>query len=134
MIGQLPQNVLDALLETLPVEFSVVDQDDNVLAWNRHSTRIFKRPEAVVGRNVRDCHPKRSLDKVEKILREMKEGKRDKARFWIDLPIGKDGGQEKVMIEYYALRDDNGKYLGCVESSQNIAEIQGIRGEKRLLD
>ena len=132
MIGKLPDNVLQAMLETLPVEFSVLDAHDMVLAWNKHTTRIFKRPEAVVGRDVKNCHPKKSLEKVEKILSEMKEGKRDKARFWIDLPLGENKEKQKVMIEYYALRDSNGNYLGCLEASQNIGEIQGLEEEKRL--
>ena len=134
MIGQLDKNVLDALLETIPVEFSVVDKNDKVLAWNKHETRIFKRPKGAVGRDVRDCHPKGSLNKVEAILAEMKAGKRDKASFWIDLPIqGKDTPQ-KVLIEYYAVRDAAGNYLGCLEASQNITDIQKITGQKRLLD
>ncbi|MDI6800239.1 MAG: PAS domain-containing protein [Actinomycetota bacterium] len=87
-----------------------------------------------MGRNVKDCHPKKSLDKVEKILAEMKEGKRDKARFWIDLPIGEGGKSQKVMIEYFALRSERGDYLGCLEASQNISEIQALEGEMRLLD
>ncbi len=134
MIGNLPEDVLAAVLETIPIEFSVVDAEDKVLAWNKHETRIFKRPEGVVGRGVHDCHPPKSVDKVERILAEMKEGKRDKARFWIDLPIGPDGEKQKVMIEYYALRSPEGKYLGCLEASQNIGEYQAITGEKRLLD
>ncbi len=134
MIGELPEKILNALLETIPVEFSVVDESDNVLAWNKHDTRIFKRPSGVVGKNVKDCHPKKSLDKVEKILQEMKNGTRDKARFWIDLPIGKNNEKNKVLIEYYALRDPNGKYLGCLEASQNISEIKKLEGEERLLN
>ena len=134
MIGQLDSSVLEALLETLPIEFSVVDAEDRVLAWNKHETRIFKRPIGVVGRDVRDCHPKKSLDKVETILQEMKAGSRDKARFWIDLPIGPDDEKQKVLIEYYALRDSDGKYLGCLEASQNIADIQSLTGQKRLLE
>ncbi|MGD2248497.1 MAG: PAS domain-containing protein [Candidatus Methanofastidiosia archaeon] len=131
MIGKLPEDVLNALLETVPIEFSVLDQQDTVLAWNKHETRIFKRPESVVGRNVRDCHPKKSLHKVEQILNEMKDGTRDKARFWIDLTM--DDGTHKVLIEYYALRDSDGNYLGCLEASQDITEIQGLTGERRLL-
>ena len=134
MIGQLSQDVLDSVLETVPVEFSVVDNQDQVLAWNKHDTRIFKRPKGVVGRNVRDCHPKKSLDKVENILSEMKSGKREKARFWINLPIEGKTEPQKVLIEYYALRDVTGRYLGCLEVSQDITEIQKISGQKRLLD
>ena len=125
---------IDAVFETLPIEFSVLDKDDEVLSWNKHETRIFKRPEAALGRNVRKCHPEKSLAKVEKILSEMKSGDRDKAAFWIDLPIGENQEKHKVLIQYLALRDKNGNYLGCLEASQDIHEIQKIKGEKRLLD
>ena len=134
MVGKLPEEILEAMLETIPIEFSIVDVNDQVLAWNKHETRIFKRPEGVVGRNVRNCHPKKSLDKVETILSEMKTGSRDRAQFWIDLPIGDNGQKEKVLIEYYALRNADGEYLGCIECSQNISGIQALSGEKRLLD
>ena len=134
MIGKLPEDILQAVLETIPLEFSVIDKNEKVLAWNKHATRIFKRPEAVVGRDVRNCHPKKSLGKVEQILQEMKAGKRDKARFYIDLPLGPNQEKQKVLIEYYALRDEQGKYLGCLEASQNIAEMQKLSGEKRLFD
>jgi DUF438 domain-containing protein len=43
-------------------------------------------------------------------------------------------GKQKILIEYYALRDDSGKYIGCLEATQNISDIQRIEGEKRLLD
>ena len=134
MIGKLSGKTLESLLETLPIEFSVVDENDTVLAWNKHETRIFKRPTSVLGKNVKNCHPKKSLDKVETILKEMKEGERDNAKFWIDLPIGPNNGNRKVLIQYFALRDNDGNYLGCLEASQNIHEIQQLKGEKRLLD
>ena len=128
MIGKLPDNVLASILETIPIEFSVLDANDKVLAWNKHDMRIFKRPEAVLGRDVRKCHPPKSLDKVLTIINEMRAGKREKARFWIDHK-GK-----KVLIEYYALRDESGTYLGCLEASQDVTEIQKLEGEKRLLE
>lgn len=132
MIGNLTEDILQALLEAVPFDFSVLDKDDKVLAWNKHKTRIFKRPVGVVGRDVRDCHPKKSLDKVERILQEMKEGKREKARFWIELPL-EEKGKQKILIEYYALRGKSDKYIGCLEVTQNITDIQAIEGEKRLL-
>ena len=134
MIGRLSDELLRAVIETIPIEFSVLDENDKVTAWNKHGTRVFKRPEGVLGRDVRNCHPKKSLDKVERILSEMKEGKREKARFWIDLPVGPENEKHKILIQYYALRDSDGKYLGCLEATQDITEIQKITGEKRLLD
>jgi len=79
MIGKLNEKVLEALLETIPVDFSIVDENNKVLAWNKHDSRIFKRPVSVIGRDVRNCHPKKSLAMVERILEEMKSGKRNKA-------------------------------------------------------
>jgi PAS domain S-box-containing protein len=133
-MGDLDDEVLETVLETIPIEISVLNANDEVLAWNKHKTRIFKRPETVVGRNVRKCHPDKSLNKVETIISEMKEGKRDKARFWIDLELPDYDGKQKVMIEYYALRDKSGKYIGCLEASQNITELKKLTGQKRLLD
>ncbi len=132
MIGKFPSDVLDAILETIPLEFSILDKNDKVLAWNKHTSRIFKRSEKVLGRDVRNCHPNKSIDKVEQIIHEMKTNKRDKAQFWIDLKIN--GTNEKVLIEYYALRSPEGQYLGCMEASQIITRIQDLTGEKRLLE
>lgn len=131
MIGSLKGGLLESVLETLPIEFSVLDENDKVVAWNKHESRMFKRPNAVLGRNVRDCHPRKSLDKVEAIIGEMRQGKRETARFWIDTHA--DGGTRKIMIEYRALRGKDGKYLGCLEATQDITEIQTLKGEKRLL-
>ena len=134
MIGSVSEEVLEAMLETIPIEFSVVDAKDEVLAWNKHETRIFKRPEAVVGRKVTNCHPKKSIHKVETILSEMKAGTRDSARFSIDLPIGAEGQKQKILIQYFALRTKDGEYLGCMECSQNVSDIQTLSGENRLFD
>ena len=134
MIGKFKEDMLDAILDTLPVEFSVLDKDDKVAGWNKHETRIFKRPAGVVGRDVRNCHPQKSLEKVEQILYDLKAGKRTKASFWIDMPIGESGEKHKVLIQYFAIRNKDGKYLGCLEASQDICDIQKIKGEKRLLD
>ena len=101
---------------------------DLVKFWNKHETRIFKRPMSVIGKSVQNCHPKHSLDKVKQILSDFKGGKKDSAKFWIDL------GGRKVYIRYFAVRDKAGGYLGTLEATQDITEIKNIEGEKRLLD
>jgi len=131
-VGNLSNPVLMALLDTLPVEFSITDADDKVVAWNRHDTRLFRRSQNVLGRDVRACHPRQSLEKVEKILSEMKAGKRESAEFWIDMTVNEN--PEKVLIQYFALRDASGKFIGCLECSQKISHIQSLTGQKRLLD
>lgn len=134
MIGKPNKEMIEAIIETMPIEISALDENDEVLMWNKHETRIFKRPEGALGRNVKKCHPEKSLSKVEQIISEMKGGSRENATFWIDLPIGENKSMRKVMIQYFAIRDKNGKYLGCLEASQDITDIQKLDGSKRLLD
>ena len=86
--------------------------------------------------NFRNCHPEKSLPKVEAIVNDMKAGQSDKVRFWIDLPVplGSQGKPHKILIEFYALRDAQGNYLGCLECAQDIEEIRHLEGERRLQD
>ena len=127
MIENLPKGALEPMLDALPVEISFVDADDTVSYFNREGNRIFPRTSAVIGKKVQDCHPKKSVDKVKGILRGFKAGTLDKAEFWISL------GERKVYIRYFPVRGKGGEYLGCIEVTQDITEIQKLEGEKRLL-
>ena len=128
MIENLTQEQLAGILEAIPVEISFVDENDAVKFWNRHGTRIFKRPGSVIGKTVQNCHPKQSVDKVNKILSDFKARRRDSAEFWINLR------EKKVYIRYFAVRNKAGRYLGTLEVTQDITEMKEIEGEKRLLD
>jgi len=128
MIENLNREQLQAILEAIPVEISFVDENDSVRFWNKHETRLFKRPVAVVGKSVQNCHPKNSVDKVNQILSDFKSNKRNSAEFWINL------NERKVYIRYFAVRDKTGRYLGTLEATQDITEIKRIEGEKRLLE
>jgi PAS domain S-box-containing protein len=128
MIENLSKEQLAGILEAIPIEISFVDEKDLVKFWNKHETRIFKRPVGVIGKSVQKCHPKQSVDKVNQILSDFKSGRRDSAAFWINL------GEKKVYIRYFAVRDKAGRYLGTLEATQDITEIKKIEGEKRLLD
>jgi PAS domain S-box-containing protein len=134
IFDRMDQEVIKAIIETLPLEITVIDHNDEVVGWNQHDTRLFARPLTSMGLNFRECHPKESLDRVERIVDEMKSGKRDKARFWINIPVKKGGEKHKILIEFYALRDKSGKYLGCMECTQDIEELIHLEGEKKLLD
>jgi hypothetical protein len=128
MIENISQEQIIGILETLPVDLSFVDENDTVRFWNKHETRIFKRPSAALGRTVQKCHPPRSVDKVDRVLADLKSGRRNFAEFWIDLK------GRKIYIRYFAVRDKNNKYLGTLEVSQDITDIKKIKGEKRLLE
>ncbi len=121
-----------AVHDVFPVDFSIIDADDNVLYWNRHGIRIFKRGPAVIGRNVRMCHPSQSLHKVEKVIEYLKSGERDEIDFWMDLPDN--GKPRKVLIRYKAIRDEDGTFLGTLEATINLTPLQTYEGENLLGD
>ncbi|MBL6974647.1 MAG: DUF438 domain-containing protein [Deltaproteobacteria bacterium] len=123
------RSVMAAILNTLPVELSFVDADDRVQYFSHEDhDKIFPRSRSVVGMNVQNCHPPKSVHMVEAILKDFKAGKRDTAEFWIDFR------DMKVFIRYFPVRDKAGKYLGCLEVTQDVTRIQGLKGQHRLLD
>ncbi len=125
--GALSVAQLGALLDTLPVDVTFVDKDDTVRYFNQAADRIFPRAKAVIGRTVQNCHPHKSLDKVQAILDGFRAGTLPKAEFWIPM------GEKLIFIRYLPVRDGTGAYLGCLEVTQDIAPIKKIEGQKRLL-
>jgi len=125
--GALTPHVLENMINSLPVELTFIDDQDSVKYYSKPKDMLFTRIPAVIGNKVQNCHPQKSVHLVNQIVEEFKDGIRDVAEFWIDM-AGK-----KVHIRYFAVRDNSGKYLGCVEMTQDISEIQKIEGQKRLL-
>lgn len=134
MIERMSEAIVRAMFETVPMEITIIDAKDEVVGWNRHDTRIFRRPLSSMGLNFRDCHPEESLPRVVRIVEEMRDGTRDTARFWLDLALQPGAPKHRILIEFFALRDESGSYLGCMECTQDIEEIRGLEGQKRLLD
>ncbi len=122
-----PQEIM-AIFNTLPMDITFVDKDDKVKYFSTTKDRIFLRTKSVIGRDVRNCHPPKSVHIVEKILSDFKSGKRDRVDFWINFK------GRFIYIRYFAVRDTNGEYLGTLEVTQDITEIKKLEGERRLLD
>jgi len=126
--GTLPVDVLQSMLNALPVDITFVDDQDRVKYFSESPERIFVRSRAIVGRSVQNCHPQKSVHVVNKILDDFRNNKRNVAEFWIELK------GRMIYIRYFAVRSKAGKYLGCLEVSQDITEIRKIEGQRRLLD
>ena len=125
--GFLFPNELTHMLNSLPIDITFVGKDDTVRYFSQGTERIFPRTKAIIGRKVSNCHPPASVHIVEGIVADLKSGKKDHEDFWIKM------GNNFVYIRYFAVRDEQGEYLGVVEVTQNIAPIQQITGEKRLV-
>ncbi|MGG0188055.1 DUF438 domain-containing protein [Bacillus rhizoplanae] len=125
--GMLSLKQLELLMNHLPVDITFIDEDDVVRYFSHGKERIFARTKAVIGRTVQNCHPPKSVHIVEKLLKDFKSGNKDCEDFWIKF-------QDKyVYIRYFAIRSEDGEYMGTLEFTQNINPIQEIQGEKRIL-
>jgi len=125
--GHVSVEQLTAVLSTLPLDLTFVDADDRVAFFSEGPDRIFARSKAIIGRKVQHCHPPRSADTVNKILDDFRSGRQSVAEFWINF-------QNKfVHIRYFAVRNEEGRYLGTVEITQNLAPLRQLSGERRLL-
>ncbi len=125
--GTLALAELIGMLDTLPLDITFVDKDDTVKYFSQGAERIFPRTTAVIGRKVVNCHPPASMHIVEGILRDFQSGAKNHEDFWIRM------GGKLIYIRYFAVRSPEGAYLGTLEVTQNIAPIQALDGEKRLV-
>ena len=112
----------------LPVDITVVDENDRVLFFNKPKERFFPRSPAIVGRSVNNCHPPESVHIVEEIVETFRKGDRNTATFWIELK------GRFILIQYFALRNDKGAYKGVMEVSQDATDIRKLEGQRRLLN
>ena len=126
--GKLAVNELIIILNTLPVEITFVDSNDKVKYFSQAKHPIFKRNRAVLGRDVRLCHPPKSVHIVEQVVSDFKTGKQDQASFWLEM------NDMFIYIVYYAIRDKNNKYMGTIEVVQDVTNIRKLEGEQRLLN
>lgn len=124
--GIMSPNEINAILNTLPLDMTFVDKDGIVKYFTQGKERIFARTKAIIGREVKNCHPPASVHIVEKIVEDLSSGKKDNEDFWIKM------GDKFVYIRYFAVRNAKGEYLGTIEVTQDIKPIQDITGEKRL--
>lgn len=125
--GILSVKQLESILNHLPVDLTFIDENDIVRYFSHGKERIFVRTKAVIGRSVQNCHPPQSVHVVNQLLADFKAGIKDTEDFWIPF------GDKFVYIRYFAVRDEEGKYLGTLEFTQNIKPIQEITGQKRIL-
>jgi DUF438 domain-containing protein len=126
--GLLTLEQVNLMLTHLPVDISFVDEEDTVRYYSESPERIFTRSPGVIGRKVQNCHPPKSLHMVDRILGEFRAGTKDVAEFWFEM------GGKFIHVRYFAMRNVEGEYRGCLEVSQDVTGIRALTGQKRLLD
>lgn len=126
--GYMTPEQVNMLLRFMPVDLTYVDENDRVIFYNRGEDRVFPRSKGVIGREVKFCHPPKSVHMVLRIVEEFRAGTKDVAEFWINYK------GRMIHIRYFAIRDKDKNYRGVIEMSQDVTDIQKLEGQKRLLD
>ncbi|AEV27937.1 hypothetical protein SpiGrapes_0073 [Sphaerochaeta pleomorpha str. Grapes] len=124
--GSLAFGELEAIFKLLPLDIAFITADDKVAFYSDPPHRIFPRSPAVLKRLVQNCHPMKSVQTVEAILSSFKDGSKDSAEFYLTVQ------GRFIHIEYFAVKNNQGTYLGTLEVTQDATRLRALEGEKRL--
>ena len=111
--GHLTVAQLTAMLNTIPMEITFVDED-NINRFFNEGPKDFKRPGMAIDREVFSCHPPKVEQQVRRIIGEFRNGTLDKVPIWME----KNG--KTMLVTYMAVRDAQGTYLGTMELVQDM--------------
>ena len=125
--GKLTLEQINLLFRHLPVDLSYVDENELVRFYSDTPHRIFPRSANVIGREVKNCHPAKSVHIVEEIVEKFRSGEQSQAEFWINKP------GLFIYVIYTAVRDENGKFRGVLEMMQDCTHIRELEGSRTLL-
>lgn len=125
--GKLTLEQINLIYKHMPVDFSYVDENEIVKFYTDTEHRVFPRSKNVIGRDVKNCHPRASVHIVQEIIEKFRNGEQSKAEFWINKP------DLFIYIVYFAVRDENGKFKGILEMMQDATHIRKMEGSRTLL-
>ena len=125
--GKLTLEQINLIYQHLPIDISFVDENELVKFYSDTDHRIFPRSKNVIGRQVSNCHPRKSVHIVEEIVAKFRSGEQDKAEFWINKP------EVFLYIVYFAVRDKQGRFRGVLEMMQDCTHIRELTGSQTLL-
>ena len=125
--GKLTLEQINLIYQHLPIDISFVDENELVKFYSDTDHRIFPRSKNVIGRQVSNCHPCKSVHIVEEIVAKFRSGEQDKAEFWINKP------EVFLYIVYFAVRDKQGRFRGVLEMMQDCTHIRELTGSQTLL-
>lgn len=125
--GKLTLEQINLIYRHMPVDLSFVDENELVCFYTDTDHRVFPRSRNVIGREVMNCHPRKSAHVVKEVIDKLRSGEQDKAEFWIEKP------DLFIYILYVAVRDESGRFRGVLEMMQDCTHIRSLKGSRTLL-
>lgn len=125
--GSLTLDQINLIFKNMPVDLSYVDENEIMKFYTDTAHRVFPRSKGVIGRDVKNCHPRESVATVERIINAFRNKEQNQAEFWIQMK-GK-----FIYILYTAIYDESGNFKGILEMMQDATHIRSLEGNKRIL-
>jgi len=124
MLEGLSKEQIEGILEALPVDLMFIDENEKLRYYNKAYKEPRKRLAAVLGKDIRSCHKKESLTRVEMVISNLKNGKKDKEEFWVSY-------NDRLLNRFIAVRGKDGRYLGMIEYIFNFKKLEKLAEEKK---
>ena len=118
--GRLTLKEVQQIFSTIPFEVDLIDSTDHFAWFSDKPNREHVRNTASLGETVQECHPPMAVPAVMSIINSFREGKKDV----VTRPLWMNG--HRSLIQYYALRDINGHYLGTIEFTGSVEYILNL--------
>ena len=118
--GRLSLKEVQQIFSTIPFEIDLIDSTDHFAWYSDKPNREHVRDVASLGEPVTECHPPKAVPAVMAIINSFRDGKRDV----VIRPLWMNG--HRSLIQYYALRDIDGHYLGTIEFTGSVEYILNL--------
>lgn len=118
--GRLSLKEVQQIFSTIPFEIDLIDSTDHFAWYSDKPNREHVRDVASLGEPVTECHPPKAVPAVMAIINSFRDGKRDV----VTRPLWMNG--HRSLIQYYALRDIDGHYLGTIEFTGSVEYILNL--------
>lgn len=118
--GRLTLKEVQQIFSTIPFEIDMVDSSDRFTWYSDKPNREHVRSVASLNEPITECHPPKAVPFVTQIINSFRDGKKDV----VTRPLWMNG--HRSLIQYYALRDVDGHYLGTIEFTGSVEYILNL--------
>lgn len=125
VIENITAEQLEAILDTLPMNFIFVDENERLVYRNKDEARSAPATPDTTGKDIRGCHKESSIPRLEQMVSDFKSGKKDEDEFWLMVP------ERPILNRFLAVRNRRGDYLGMIEFLVDFKAVEELAEAKK---
>ena len=124
MLEGLSKEQIEGILDALPIDLLFVDENDKLRYYSKAGKESRQHLASVLGKDIRNCHKRESLGRVEELISNLKEGRKTEEEFWIS-------HDDKLLNRFIAVKTKDGRYLGLIEYVFDFKKWEKLADEKK---